>query len=438
MPSKSLKSEVITRIAPSPTGPFHVGTARTALFNYLFARGMGGKFLLRIEDTDQERSDPKSTEEIVEGLTWLELAFDQGIVYQSMRRGAYEAALRDLRESGWAYEKDRAWYFRVLGAAENRAVVEFDDLIRGHIRVKLNELEDFVLVRSDGTPLFLFAGVVDDAAMEVSHVIRGDDHISNTPRQILIHEALGLTTPQYAHIPLILASDRSKLSKRHGATSLIEYRRMGYLPEAMVNFLALLGWHPKDEREFFSLEELVAEFSLDRVQKGGAVFDTQKLDAINRHYIRTVPDERLQRLLIEDHHTTHEAEQVRAASPLVRDRMSRLSEFESLTGYLWDRPSPGPKQLVFKKSTPETTHKGLALVVKNLELVNSTDWTEAKLKALLEDTTRQGELQPGDVFWPVRVALSGLEASPPPEALLVALGKDEALHRIQVALGQLS
>ena len=309
-----------TRIAPSPTGNFHVGTARTALFNYLFARHHGGKFLLRIEDTDYERSKKKFEEDIIEGLTWLKIEWDETIIRQSEHREVYATYLHNLLETGKAFycphtekkleeekngqiknkapllhrcdARDKLLDKGVIRFKNNEKLIKtFDDIIKGQVGIFPAPFGDFVLAKNTRTPLYNFAVVVDDHETRISHVIRGEDHLPNTPKQILIQEALGFARPQYAHLPLLLGADRSKLSKRHGATSIQEYRDEGYLADALFNFLALLGWNPGTEQEVFSRTELVELFSLDRVQKSGAIFDIVKLNWMNNQYIgKTLPE----------------------------------------------------------------------------------------------------------------------------------------------------
>lgn len=281
------------RFAPSPTGPLHVGGARTALFNYLFVRQTDGQFILRVEDTDRERSRPEYEKEIIDGLAWLGITFD-AVYRQSERTKIYQTHLNKLIKSGAAYlsrepKKEGSGEVEVVRFRNPDKLISFQDIVRGEVSFDTTELKDFVVARSVTEPLYHLAVVVDDFEMGVTHIIRGEDHISNTPRQILIQEALGAPRPLYAHLPLILASDRSKLSKRkHGeAVSLTHFRSLGISPKAMVNFLALLGWHPSDSdaSEVLSFPELVAQFRLERVQKGGAVFDLNKLNWLNKKYL---------------------------------------------------------------------------------------------------------------------------------------------------------
>ncbi len=290
---------VITRFPPSPTGFLHVGGARTALFNYIFAKQNGGKFLLRIEDTDKERSKKEYEDEIIDSLKWLGLSWDNSAVWRSSERtDIYRSYLKKLIDSGAAYiskepKKDGDGGVEVVRFKNPNKRVGWKDIVRGEVSFDTTELKDFVIAKSITEPLYHLAVVVDDFEMGITHIIRGEDHISNTSRQMLIQGALGAPTPLYAHLPLVLAADRSKLSKRkHGETvSLSHYRSAGITPEAMLNFLALLGWHPKasDASEVLSLSELIEQFQLERVQKGGAVFDTNKLNWLNKQYLKRKP-----------------------------------------------------------------------------------------------------------------------------------------------------
>ena len=312
--------EIRVRIAPSPTGPLHLGTARTALFNYLFAKKNKGKFILRIEDTDIERSDEKYEKDIIENLKWLGLEWDEEIYRQSQRTAIYQKYIEKLLDSGQAFwcdhtkeelEKEKKEQMKKKeaprhicnrkGKAKEGIIrfhcpdkkIVFNDLIRGKLEFDGGLLGDISIAKDKNIPLYNFAAAIDDVEMKISHVIRGEDHISNTPKQILIQEALGLTPPQFAHLPLILGQDKSKLSKRHGAVSIGWYKKEGYLPEAMINFMVLLGWNPGTEKEIFSLKKLIKEFSLERVQKGGAIFNLERLNWINGQYIRQMDLDKL-------------------------------------------------------------------------------------------------------------------------------------------------
>jgi glutamyl-tRNA synthetase len=438
----------------------HIGGVRAALFPYLFAKHYGGKFILRIEDTDRTRSTKESEKEILEALTWAGLIWDEGPISvekkggkgdhgpyrQTERMSIYQRYLKKLLKQGDAYERNGATWLRVSEArrAKEGDRIRFHDLIRGEISVPTETIEDFVIVKSDGTPLFLFTNVVDDYDMKITHAIRGEDHISNTPKQVLIAEALGISLPKYAHLPLLLNPDRSKMSKRIGSTALLEFRQEGYLPEAIINFLAFLGWSPGDDREIFSLDELIKEFSLDRVVKAGSVFNVDRLDYLNAYYVRRTDIDRLYNLIVEEYWDFHvlgkkpedaeDIEYVKAVIALVRERMVKLSEFGELAKYFFKAPKYGAKLLVFKKSDTKKTLKGLELVMKRLEKVPQEVWiSKDALRELLGSIAKNTDLDNGDIFWPVRVALSGAEASPAPEELLYVLQKDEALSRLAFA-----
>ena len=325
------KKSVVTRFAPSPTGLFHIGSARTALFNYLYARKHNGKFILRVEDTDKTRSEKQYEDDIISGLKWLGLEWDE-FHRQSERTEVYKKYLQKLLDEDKAYLDSKAIRFK-----NPNKKIKFNDLVLGEIEFDTTDLGDFIIAKSEEEVLYHFAVVVDDFEMKISHVIRGEDHISNTPRQILIQEALGFPRPQYAHLPLILGPDRTKLSKRHGAESVREYKEAGYLPEALVNFLSLLGWHPKDEKEIFSKEELIKEFSLERAQKGGAVFDIKKLEWLNGEYIREKSLEDLLELSRPYLGQTDD-EKLKKILALEKTRLNKLSDLREAALYFFKEP----------------------------------------------------------------------------------------------------
>ncbi len=449
---------VRTRFAPSPTGLLHIGGARSALFNWLFARKMGGAFIVRIEDTDRARSKPEYERDIIDGLQWLGLAWDEGPFRQSERMDGYQQYLAFLLENDLAYfcccaeetleaEREAArragrplvygGACRSLAPAEARhraskgepcvirfkmpaTNVAFEDLIRGTIAFDAAALGDFVIAKYPAAPLYNFAAVVDDYEMRISHVIRGEDHLANTPKQIMLAQALGFPTPAFAHLPLILNPDRSKMSKRFEATAVAEYRAAGYLPDALVNFLALLGWHPKGDREIFSREELIKEFDLSRVQKAGAAFDVKKLNWMNGQYLRRADDGALLRLLHRE-----ATEQNKKIIALVKERMETLSDFNGLAGFLYELPEY-PSALLIWKTTPQRAIKA------NLEAARQAIERGEPLEPLAK------KLGAGELLWPLRVALSGLKASPGPYAIMDALGKEETLRRIEIAVQKLA
>lgn len=425
------KTLIKTRIAPSPTGLFHIGTARTALFNYLFAKQNGGEFLIRIEDTDKVRSKLEYEEDILTGLKWLGLETSGEIVRQSDRSQQHLAEVDRLLKQGKAYQKDGAIWFKVPRDEK----VEFTDLVRGKISFDTNDLKDFVIVRSDGSPIFYLVGIVDDHDMGITHIIRGEDLLSNTPKQILIGRALGYSDFTYAHLPLIFNADRSKLSKRHGATSVKDYR-LDYLKESLINFLVLLGWHPSNDREFFSLAELIDHFDLSRVSKSGAIFDLDKLRSINNYYIKNSNDTDLEKILLPYRPANLEDKVYVKSIPILKDRLEILTDFTHLAsvfGPLVDYPV---QQLIFKKSDLAKTKLALELALK--DLINVDFESMVTLEHILSEIVLKNNLTNGDVFWPVRVALSGLEKSPSPIDMLWVLGEKESLKRIKLAISKLS
>lgn len=454
-----MSSEIRVRIAPSPTGPLHIGTARTALFNWLFAKKYEGKFILRIEDTDLERSDPKYEEDIIESLKWLGLDWDEGPVRQTDRLDTYEKHINDLLERDQLYhcfctEEELAsergallsqglapkysGKCRALTAEEvkerlgrgERSVlrlkspktsITFRDMIRGEVTFDTNLIGDIIIAKDKRTPLYNLAVVIDDEEMRISHVIRGEDHISNTPKQIIIQEALGFTRPKYAHLPLILDKNRSKLSKRYAATAIEKYRQQGYLPEAMLNFLLLLGWHPQDDKEVFTKEEMIIGFELERTQKGGAAFDSDKLNWINTQHIRKLSDSQLvEKIGIKP------TEMNFKIATLFRDRLEKLSDFKELSGFFYELPDYPPQLLIWKDGDKENSKKYLEMIYQLRQGI-----AEDKIRALAE---RFGK---GDVLWPLRVALSGKEGSPGPFDIIDILGVEETLKRIKLAIEKL-
>lgn len=441
----SMKEHVVTRIAPSPTGPLHVGTARSALFNYLFAKKHNGSFIVRIEDTDTERSKKEFEENILHNLSWLGLKPDD-VFLQSERKDIYTPYIQRLIKSDAAYvskeesKQEAGKKVNVVRLRNQGKKITFHDEIRGDITFDTAELGDFVIARSETDPLYHLAVVIDDHEMQISHIIRGEDHISNTPRQILIQEALGLNRPIYAHIPLILAPDRTKLSKRRGATSISDYSH-NYLPEAFVNYLALLGWNPGTEKEFFTLTELVETFSLEKIQKGGAIFDVNKLNAINQHYIKELsPDVFRQKVLeavsnIEDlgDDTEKRDAVILSLQKSVKTFSEAAAELEKNTFY-FAPPVYDTENLIPKDSDTARTRTHLEKVLAFLEPVEQ--FTAEEIKDVLWDyATEEGR---GAVLWPLRYALTGEERSPDPFSVAAILGKSETISRLKAALLKLA
>jgi len=491
---------VRVRIAPSPTGPLHIGTARTALFNFLFARHHGGTFILRLEDTDQARGSLAFEKDILDGLHALGITWDEGPAvageeargphapYRQMERlPGYADAAADLLARDQAYpcyctaaelEADRR-----LAEAEHRpprysgrcglltpaqrvaretegatpalrfrvppdTIIAFHDRIRGHVEINTDALGgDFVIVRGDGTPLYHFTVVVDDAAMEITHVIRGEDHLSNTPKHILLFEALGHEPPVFAHLPLILNADRTKMSKRKSQTAVSDYLAQGFVREALVNYLALLGWSTGTEEEILGLDELVARFDLDHVQKSGAIFDRERLEWINGQWIRRLaPDdlvERLRPFLEADHvmgriERLPSDEEVRALIPLVQERLPTLGAITDTVGFLFvDDVGPDPAALVPKRWDVATTLTGMIAARDVIADVGRVSFEADELEPSLRRLADERGWKAGDVFMAIRVAVTGRTATPPLFDTLVALGYDRTLHRLDRAIDEL-
>jgi glutamyl-tRNA synthetase len=408
-------------MAPSPTGLLHIGNVRTALFNWLFARHEGGEFRLRIENTDTAREVYEATEQIQESLRWLGLDWDGEVTFQLDRVDDCRVVAARLVEESKAYEDEGAIRFRM----PDEGVTVFDDVVLGRIEVTNAELEDLVLVRSDGRPTYNFASPLEDVWDGITHVIRGPDHISNTPKQIQLLQALGAELPVYAHVPNVLGADGSKLSKRHGAVSVGDFREAGYLPEALVNFLALLGWAPDGETTIMSRDELVERFTLERVGASPAVFDYAKLDWMNGVYLRELPpDEFADRLVnyVRERRYDWPEDRVRAAARIVQEKIGRLDEFPAFAGFLFHDVEPDPELL-----------DGATLAAAEEALSQTEPWAveaiEASLKQLCE---RLGE-KPRTVYPPIRVAVTGSRVSPGLYESLELLGRDTTLDLLRAA-----
>lgn len=440
-------SQVRVRIAPSPTGYFHIGTARTALFNYLYAKQQGGVFVLRIEDTDKERGKKEYEDDIYAQMEWLGLSFDEKYV-QSEHVGRHKELLKKLIDEDKAYiskepmKDDPSKTVEVVRLRNPGTIVTFTDVIRGEISFDTTELKDFVIARSIDDPLYHFAVVVDDGDAGITHVIRGEDHISNTPRQILIQEALGFPRPVYAHLPLILAPDRTKMSKRKHQTSVKDFRARGYLPEAMVNFMALLGWSEGEgDKELYTLNELVKAFSLEGIHKGGAIFNEEKLRWFNREYLLQEPPEKFELQTITelkgciDPNVWNEI-MAKNIAPLIKERVHTWSDIATFASqgefnFYFQTPTLDATKISDKKSTSEDTRTYLSFTIEKLSAISDADFTAENVKATLWDyATEKGR---GAVLWPIRYSLSGREKSPDPFVLSQILGKEEVLHRLHLA-----
>ena len=414
---------VVVRFAPSPTGYLHIGGVHTALFNWLFARHEGGEFLVRIENTDTSREVAEATAQILESLRWLGLDWDEEPTFQLDRMERCEEEARRLLAEGKAYEDEGAIRIRM----PDDGITAWDDAIRGRIEFPNEKLEDLVLVRGDGRPTYNFASPLEDAEDRITHVIRGEDHISNTPKQIRILKALGAPVPEYAHLANIYGVDGRKLSKRHGATSVEEFRAAGYIPEALVNYLALLGWSYDDRTELMSREELVERFTLDRVGASGAIFDYQKLEHMNGVYLRALPPEeyadRLAAYLREVGFGGDEAT-IRAAAPLVQEKIATLGEFPAFAGFLFARVEPDPSLLDGDRPVLEAAADTLA----SLEPFDAR-----AVEAALRELAERLELKPREAFQPIRVAVTGSKISPGLFESIALLGREETLARLSAA-----
>lgn len=447
------KEKVIVRFPPSPTGFLHMGSVRTALYNYLFARKNGGKFILRIEDTDKERSQKQFESYIFDGLKWLGLSYDnEGDVWrQSERTEVYKAKIQELIQSGAAYISQET-------EGENKEVVrfknpcvkiKFDDIIRGQVEMDTSDLKDFVIAKSVEEPLYHLTVVVDDMASGVTHIIRGEDHISNTPRQILIARALGKNEDfKFAHLPLVLAEDKSKLSKRkHGeSVSLKNYIDKGYEPEAILNFMALLGWNPGGEREIFGLEELVEIFDLSKVQKKGGIFNVEKLDWINREHILRQPEEIKFSIFNSEFSKTkwgsndkkNDVEFMQKFLKIILDRIHRWGEVgEAIEAgefdYLFEKPKLDISKICWKGQNGDGAKKNLEAVLEIIKL-READYELCK-EEIMNLAEKEGK---GNVLWPLRYSLSGREKSPDPLTLLSILDHEESQSRILDAINLLA
>lgn len=409
-----------TRVAPSPTGIIHIGTAYMSLFNYVLAKKYGGSFILRLEDTDIKRYVPGAAEMIYEGLRWLKLNYDEGPdkggaygpYMQSQRVDIYQAEAKKLVTQGRAYEHKGAIRFKSINVGE----IGWDDLVHGKIKFSASEIGDFVLVKSDGYAAYNFAVVVDDHLMKISHIIRGEEHISNTPRQLALYEALEYEIPQMAHIPLLRNPDKSKISKRKSPVSLLEYRDVGYLPEAILNFLALLGWTHPEGKEIFSLQEMIDNFDISKFHKSAPVFDTQKLDWFNGQYLRKKSTNELIQLIKPYLDYKISDDKFIDIIPLVKERVSTLSEMADMMRFFFTRPEP---QIV------NVDHLQVAIKV-----IQDTPWTKTDIESGLLQKVKDNNWKTGDFFMSLRLAICASRVTPPLTESMLILGKDEVLTRL--------
>ncbi len=460
---------VVTRFAPSPTGYFHAGSYRTALFAWIFARQNKGKFILRIEDTDKERSKKEYEENIIDSLKWLGLEYDE-FYRQSDRTELYKKYIKQLIDSGHAYvstaeqEVERAIEAQkreeektgkvsntvpvrtsVIRFKNPNTKVAFEDTVRGRVEFDTTELGDFVIAKNEDEPVFHLVVVIDDHEMGVTHIIRGEDHISNTPRQILIFNAIKAPIPTYAHIPLLLSADRSKLSKRKGAVPISEYRSRGYLREAIVNYLSLLGWHPSDDKELLTTEDILKEFSLERVQKSGAIFDEEKLTWFNRQYILKLTDEdfaEYARPFLPEW-IVPKSDSFKKLIPVLKDKINTFSDVSTMLAgngelaFVHRINDYTRDSLLWKKNPdPVAAATHLSGIKTALAPISNDQFDAATIKsAIWAYAEAKGK---GDVLWPFRMALTGQDKSPDPFISAALLGKEESLKRIDAALAKLA
>lgn len=440
-------NKIITRFPPSPTGEIHIGNMRTMLFNFLYAKHYEGEVFLRFEDTDKERSDAKYEPIVIDALHTLGLDFDHGPFRQSERTFLYSKKLQELLDLGVAYEGEESSDGsgnRVIRFKNPNKTITFDDKIRGTISIESSIFGDFVIARNINNPIYHFAVVVDDIEMGITHIIRGEDHITSTPRQILLIEALGGIIPVYAHLPLIVGEDRKKLSKRHGAVSVSAFIRQGYLPDAIVNYLAFLGWNPGGEREIYSLKELIQEFTLEKVGKSAATFNYSKLNDINYHYMLQLPfDDYMQHLI---NFLPEDIRQYFIKNPNIAERVmekvikQRIDKFSDVTlmaendelSYYFIQPKINSKLVGFKGDSEEKTKELLLQAKIILEKIKDIDWNIDFLKSNLWAWSAQ--VGRGNILHPLRVILSGKNQSPDPFTMAYVLGKNETLKRIDYYL----
>ena len=464
-------SDFNVRFAPSPTGELHLGGARTALFNWLFAKHNKGKFFLRIEDTDTKRSKDIYTDQILDSLSWLGLSWDEPLVYQSNRLEDYKVHIKSLLSSGQLYHcfcskndlddaKDKGHYkypgtCRDLDADEiktrlNQGIsftyrvripdghTKYKDMIYGPIEVDHKELDDFIVIRSDGSPTYNFTAVIDDHYMDISHVIRGEDHVSNTPKQIILYKALGFDVPEFAHLPMILGVDGKRLSKRHGAAGVQTFREEGYFPESLNNYLALLGWNPGTEEELFSLDELINNFDIHKVQKKGAIWDEKKLHWISgQHIMKTGTDSIIDKIRSKDPDwgKGSSISYLISIIELLKVRAKSLSEFISQSDYFFKSPSSYDQKALQKAWTQNSVNDTIRLLMDNLSTLGS--WRKEHLQNSFDLFVKEHSLGLGKIIMPIRLAVCGTLNGPALYDILELLGKDESLKRINVALKEL-
>ena len=464
-------SSIKVRFAPSPTGELHLGGTRTALFNWLFAKKQDGKFFLRIEDTDLKRSKEKFTEQILDSLEWLGLHWDQPLMYQSQRMDIYKERVKDLLKSGKVYrcycskndlqsardagnylypgtcrnlsDEDTKWRLNqsqsfTLRLKLPKGETTYQDLIYGDIHAEHKELDDFIIVRTDGTPTYNFSAVIDDHDMEITHVIRGEDHVANTPKQILLYQALGYNEPVFAHLPMILGPDKKRLSKRHGAPGVQNFKDDGYLPESLLNYLALLGWNPGTEEEIFSLQQLVENFDLKQVQKKGAVWDEKKLHWLSGQHVMNTPTDMLLesiRTIDPDWGKGSEISFLISIIEMLKVRSKSLHDFFQQSDYFFNDPASFTAEELKKGWKDETVNQTIEILLNKMATISN--WREEDLEKEIKSFAEDQELGLGKIIMPIRLAVCGTLNGPSIFEILELLGRDTSLHRIETALEKL-
>ncbi|MBT4209863.1 MAG: glutamate--tRNA ligase [Candidatus Komeilibacteria bacterium] len=473
--------KIRTRFAPSPTGYLHIGGLRTALFSYLWAKKNKGEFIIRIEDTDRERYIANADQELIDTLAKVGIVSDVEVKHQSDRLSLYQKASDKLINNNQAYKcfcsPERLDKVREE-QQKNKQVPKYDrhclnlskeeidkniqagqkfvvrfkipddeiivgqDAVYGKISIKGQDLDDFVILKSNKFPTYHLANVVDDHDMRISHVIRGEEWMPSFPKHILIYKALKYNLPTFVHLPLLLNPDKSKLSKRQGDVAVEDYLKKGYLIESLINYVALLGWNPGNDQEFFMINELIKEFSLEKINKAGAVFDITKLNWFNAEYIRKIieqNDKRFEQLISNtEKFLGKNAHKAKKVLRLFGSRIDNLADLGEDSKFLFDLPEYDKEMLIFKKSDFEKTKEGINLALGILGKIHHSEWDQDTINNSIKDIIAKRNLSPGDIFWPLRVACSGLERSPSPGELLEFLGKEEALSRVKKAIKKLS
>lgn len=428
--------KVRVRFAPSPTGYLHLGSARTALFNWLYARFMGGVFILRIEDTDKERSKKEYLDEILEDLRWLGIDWDEGPLFQSQRVHLYRKAAEQILEQGSGFREGEAIIFKV----PKGKIIKIDDLIHGEIQFSTDEIKDQVLIKSDGTAAYNFACVVDDADLGITHIIRGDDHISNTPKQILFYEALGLEPPAFAHMPLMMGKDGAKLSKRHGGVAVYEYKNEGFLPEAIANYLLLLGWSPKDGKEIIALKDAAKNFDIENINEVQARFDIDKLRWINGEYIMAKTEEELLPLIKREllnsgvEIPSVNDDYLKKIIKLYKVRIKTLREFTNLTDYFFREDFSSDEKAKEKYFSDGKIKETIAVFFQRLEALEI--FNSATIEQICREIATERNLKAAEIIHPTRLAISGKMQGAGLFEIMEVLGKDKTLGRMKRAAGQ--